>query len=101
NKTSSDDDDDDDENQTIAEGDWQNIMSDILESASAFRCEKLSQQIQDLFLTYPLDTLANNFFPPLFDQMEKKADQQLGGNAEKKFIETELSLRLNAQIHQQ
>lgn len=81
--------------------DWQKIMSEILESASAFRCEKLSQQIQDIFLNYPLDTLANNFFPPLFDHLEKKSSQQLGANAEKKFIETELSLRLQAQIHQQ
>jgi len=81
--------------------DWEKIMSEILESASAFRCEKLSQQIQDIFLNYPLDTLANNFFPPLFDQLEKKSSQQLGANAEKKFIETELSLRLQAQIHQQ
>jgi DNA-binding transcriptional MerR regulator len=81
--------------------DWQKIMWEILESASAFRCEKLSQQIQDIFLNYPLDTLANNFFPPLFDQLEKKSSQQLGANAEKKFIETELSLRLQAQIHQQ
>jgi len=84
-----------------SDGDWQKIMSEILESASAFRCEKLSQQMQDIFLNYPLDTLANNFFPPLFEKMEKKSSVHLGGNSEKKFIETELSLRLHAQIHQQ
>src|SRR5690606_3146222 len=78
------------ENNHSGGDDWQKIMSEILESASAFRCEKLSQQIQDIFLNYPLDTLANNFFPPLFDQLEKKSSLQLGANAEKKFIETEL-----------
>jgi len=89
------------ESENSSDDDWKNIMSGVLESAGAFRCEKLSQQMQDIFLNYPLDTLANNFFPPLFDQLEKKSSLQPGANAEKKFIETELSLRLQAQIHQQ
>lgn len=90
-----------DESETTAGEDWKKIMSEILESASAFRCEKLSNQMQDIFLNYPLDTLANNFFPPLFQDLEKRSNQQPGSHAEKKFIETELSLRLQSQIHQQ
>jgi DNA-binding transcriptional MerR regulator len=87
--------------ESAGDGDWKNIVSAILESASAFRCEKLSQQMQDVFLSYPLDTLANNFFPLLFDKMEKKHTLQLGAKAEKVFVETEISLRLQTQIHQQ
>lgn len=80
---------------------WQEIIHAVMESAAAFRCEKLSQQMSDMFSNYPLDTLATHFLSPLFDQMNRKASLQVGANAEKKFVETELKLRLHSQIHHQ
>lgn len=80
---------------------WKEIIRSVMESAADFRCEKLSQQMAELFSNYPLDTLANRFLSPLLEELDRKMTQQFGAGAEKKFIETELSLRLHSQIHHQ
>ena len=80
---------------------WQEWISAIRLSAGQFRCEKLHQQMNELFSNYPVETLASNLFPKLFDELTKEIESRIGALSEKRFVETEIALRLHAQIHHQ
>lgn len=83
------------------ESHWDQLVKEMIDSASSFKCMKLNQQMNDIFSSYPIETLAQNFFTKLFDQLDKRSGTQFGGMAEKNFVETEISFRLQSQIHHQ
>lgn len=85
-----------DENNT--DNHWQDTINRSLELLKQFQREKLEQQLNELFGSYPLDTLAINYFAPIRNTLDRQAQLRFGGAAEKIFFDGELRADLISRI---
>lgn len=81
-----------------ADNHWQDTINRSLELVKHFQREKLEQQLNELFGSYPLDTLAINYFAPIREALDRQAQLRFGGGAEKIFFDGELHADLISRI---
>ncbi len=77
---------------------WTEAVNTSQALISTFQREKLAQQWDTLFGSYPLDTLAQNYFSPLQAALDRQSQLRFGGGAEKIFFESELYSDLQTRI---
>ncbi len=85
---------------TQEESHWQESINHTLVIIQLFQREKLQHIINELFASYPLETLASNYFQPINDSLDRQAKQRFGGRAEKVFFESEVRIYFLSRIHQ-
>jgi DNA-binding transcriptional MerR regulator len=77
---------------------WHDLVTQTLSICERFQRQRLEQFFDEIFSTYPLETLDANFFPAVQDAINRKAHLQFGGIAEEIFFQSELFSELLSRI---